>query len=50
MKIAGNTEPVANLARTQNCAAPPGALLQYLSLGLVSGTCYFEPNVCSSEP
>src|SRR5262249_22359672 len=27
-----------------------GALLQSWSLGLVSGTCYFAPNVCSSEP
>jgi len=26
------------------------ALLQYLSLGLVSATCYFELNACSSEP
>src|SRR5262245_12089644 len=22
----------------------------FLSLGFVSGTCYFEPNICSSEP
>src|SRR5262245_30186844 len=49
-EVAGSAEPLANLARARNCAALPGALLRVLSLGRVSGTCYFEPNICSSEP
>ena len=39
------------MASARNCVALPGPLRYlYLSLGLVSGTCYFEPNICSSEP
>src|SRR5262245_14614467 len=38
------------MARRRNCAALPVWFLCFLSLGLVSTTCYFEPNICSSEP
>jgi hypothetical protein len=50
MKWAGSTEPLANSWPAHEIAPRCRALLPYLSLGLVSGTCYFEPNVCSSEP
>src|SRR5262245_5040340 len=49
MKVAGSagrwlTWPVHEIA--PRCLW----LLCFLSLGFVSGTCYFEPNVCSWEP
>src|SRR5262245_56089857 len=33
------------MARRRNCAALPVWFLCFLSLGLVSTTCYFEPNI-----
>src|SRR5262249_42965926 len=46
--IAGSAEPFGK--RTKLSRAAGSASPHVLSLGLVSETCYFEPNICASEP